>query len=179
MRRVAFLDRDGTLNVDRGHIFRIEHWEFVAGAIEALKLLQREGFALAVVTNQSAISRGVCTLGDVHQLHDYVQVELARHDVRIAKFAVCPHSSTDDCRCRKPRTGMYSLVAAALGDPIDLSQSWTIGDKPIDVEFGRRLGTRTALLNSRYWDHSTPHIAADVVADCLLDAVLGILDRPM
>jgi D-glycero-D-manno-heptose 1,7-bisphosphate phosphatase len=173
-RRVAFLDRDGTLNADHGYVHRVADWEFLEGAVEAVAALRAQGFAIAVVTNQSGVALGYFTREDVRALHEHVQRELARLGAGIDALAFCPHAATDQCDCRKPRTGMGRSVERQLGEPIDYPASWTIGDKLSDIEFGAALGTRTALLRSRYWSPGDLTRAPDLLADSLLEAARRI-----
>jgi D-glycero-D-manno-heptose 1,7-bisphosphate phosphatase len=169
VRKVVFLDRDGTINVDRGYVARIDDWEFAPGAIAGLKLLRSAGYSLAVVTNQSGIARGYYTADDVSKLHAHMLALLAAEGVALDAVACCPHAPDEHCGCRKPLTGMARQVEAQIAETIDTAGSWTIGDKPADVQFGASLGTRTVLLESRYWtagefDAAPTHIAASLLA---------------
>ena len=150
-RRVVFLDRDGTINVDRGYVYRREDWKFTDQAVEAIRLLNDMGYYIAVVTNQSGIATGRYAMTDVLELHDFVARELWRLGARIDYFAICPHSEADRCMCRKPQTGLAAQIEDRVDSSIDYALSWTIGDKITDAEFGWNLGTNTALLQSVYW----------------------------
>jgi D-glycero-D-manno-heptose 1,7-bisphosphate phosphatase len=172
--RVVFLDRDGTVNVDRGYVSRIEDWQFTERAVDALRLLQTAGFRLAVVTNQSGIARGYYRLEDMHALHDHLRRQLEQAGVVLDALAFCPHAEQPPCDCRKPRTGMATQVAAQLSEPIDYAASWTIGDKVSDLAFGAALGTRVALIRSRYWQHSDLPLAPTLVADSLYAAAVQL-----
>ena len=176
-RPVVFLDRDGTINVDRGYVHHIEDWQFIPGAAEATRDLRSAGYAVAIVTNQSAIAAGKYTLADVERLHVHILAELALLGTTIDAIGVCPHSPNDNCRCRKPRTGMAEQVERQLAETIDYASSWTIGDKPHDTEFGRALGTRTILLRSRYWDANDVSLRGQLVASSLTDATRVILSQ--
>ena len=174
---VIFLDRDGTVNVDHGYLHRIGDWQFIDAAPEAVRSLRDAGFAIALVTNQSGVGRGYFTLDAVRALHDYVQQQLAQHDTRFDAIAICPHRPSDGCMCRKPRTAMAMDIERQLGDSIAYSQSWTIGDKISDIEFGSNLGTHTALLHSRYWDEAPRSSPPDLIAESLYEATQVILQR--
>ena len=134
VKKAIFLDRDGTINVERDYLFKISDFEFLPGAIDALHSLQAAGFLLIIITNQSGIARGYYTLEDYEKLNGWMLNELERHDVRIEKVYYCPHHPNAtvseyriDCDCRKPKLGMYKQ---AIGDyHIDLSRSFAIGDK--------------------------------------------------
>jgi len=176
-RPVIFLDRDGTLNVDKGFVHRVADWEFTDRAPDALRELRDAGYALALVTNQSGVGRGYFTLEDVHVLHEYVRQQLAQYGVTLDAIAVCPHAPDDGCECRKPRTGMARQIETQLGEPIAYEQSWIIGDKFSDLEFGRALGTQVCLLRSRYWDEDQLPGASVLITDSLYESAQAIIAR--
>ncbi|MEQ1895751.1 MAG: HAD family hydrolase [Vicinamibacterales bacterium] len=173
--KVVFLDRDGTINVDHGDVHRNQDWVFTEHAADAIRALRDAGFAIAVVTNQSAIAAGRYSLADVGKIHEFVQRQLEAAGTRIDAWAICPHGAAEDCPCRKPRTGMARAIESKLGAPIDYAESWTIGDKLSDIGFGQALGTRTALLVSRYWTTIDPQCQPTLLSESLHDAVREIL----
>jgi len=154
LRRAIFLDRDGTINVEKNYLWRSEDFEFLDGVPQALELLQRAGFLLIVVTNQSGVARGYCTLADIDRLHDYMRRQLALFNLTLAGIYVCPHhpdgapggAFTVECSCRKGQPGM--LLQAAEDLSIDLSRSYMIGDKLSDIEAGYRAGCSPLLVTS-------------------------------
>jgi D,D-heptose 1,7-bisphosphate phosphatase len=163
------------LNVDTGYVHRPEDWQFTDRAPEALRDLRAAGYAIALVTNQSGIARGYFTRECVRTLHRFVQQQLAEHGAALDAIAICPHGPDDGCACRKPRTGMVQQIEEQLGEPIAYERSWTIGDKISDLQFGRALGTRVALLRSGYWHEDHQNAAAVVIADSLYQAAQAIL----
>ena len=173
-RKVVFVDRDGTINVDHVYVSRPEDWEFVHGAPEAIKLLRDAGYSIALVTNQSGIGRGLIERSDFWALHGHVQQLLAQCGTCIDAVAVCPHMPSACCSCRKPLTGMATQIEAALGEPIDYPESWMIGDKITDVQFGQALGTSTALIRSRYWNPTGLDVSPVLLADSLDEAARAI-----
>jgi histidinol-phosphate phosphatase family protein len=174
-RAVALLDRDGTINVDRSYVYRIEGWQLLPQVPQAICELRAAGYAIAVVTNQSAIAAGKYTAADVETLHAFMRRELEECGATIDAVVFCPHGSVDSCGCRKPRTGMARMVEEQLGDKIDYARSWMVGDKPSDIGFGQALGTGTVLLISRYWTPETLDLAPTYFADSLYQAVQRIL----
>lgn len=176
-RRVIFLDRDGTINVDHGYVTRQTEWELLPGVAEGIRLLNEAGFAVAIVTNQSAVAKGKCTIADVEAIHGFVREDLARRGAIIDAIAICPHTAENVCGCRKPRTGMVAEIERQLGGEIDYSRSWTVGDKTSDVEFGRALGTRTVLLRSRYWEIEDLMTKPDSICASLAEAAQVIIAR--
>lgn len=134
MVKAVFLDRDGTINVDKNYLYKIEDFEFLPGVIDGLRLLQEHGFLLIVVTNQSGIARGYFTENEYNTLNDWIINELEKNGVRITLTLYCPHHPSakvlkyrKNCDCRKPKIGLYKK-AIDLFD-IDISSSYVIGDK--------------------------------------------------
>lgn len=174
-RKVVFLDRDGTINLDRGYVYRAEDWEFLPQAVEAIARLRQAGYAVAVVTNQSGIAEGYYTLDDVQTLHDWMQQQLAAQNTQVDAIAFCPHNAQDNCQCRKPLGGMAQQIQQQLDCEIDYPASWMVGDKLADIGFGKTLGTRTALLPSRYWTQAELTDPPDLLAESLWQVVEVIL----
>ncbi len=175
MRRIVLLDRDGTLNVDHGYVSRIQDFEWLPAAPAAVKLLVDAGYAIGVVTNQSGIARGLYSAEDVDLLHRYMQEQLAAQQAPVDATTYCPHAAADNCDCRKPNVGMAKRIEHQLGQSIDYPSSWMIGDKLSDVEFGTRLGMRTALIRSRYWDTAHLVLEPDLTVDSLHEAAVQLL----
>lgn len=173
--KVAFLDRDGTINVDHGYVSRIEDWELTDHAAEAIILLRDAGFRIAVVTNQSGIAAKMYLESEMHILHAHMRRELAKAGAAVDAIAYCPHARDGDCKCRKPRTGMADQIAAQLNHSIDDDRSWTIGDKPSDVGFGAALGTRTAIIRSRHWSDDELEVQPTLIVESLFEAARRIV----
>jgi len=175
--KVIFLDRDGTINVDRGYIHRIEDWEFTDRAQEALKKLQENDFLLCVVTNQSGVGHGLYTEDDMHALNDHMAKKLGKDGISLAAVAYCPHHREAGCGCRKPKRGMVDSIVKQVGE-VDFSDSWTVGDKLLDVGLGENVGTKTALIRSRFWDAvdlKESGMKPDLIVESLYEAVERII----
>lgn len=182
MRRAVFLDRDGVINQDTGYVHRPEEFRFVPGAPEAIKMLRDAGFLVVVVTNQSGVARGYYPLTAVHELHRYIDDQLAGLATKIDGYYICPHHPEQGtapyrmvCACRKPLPGMLRKAAADLN--IDLKVSYLVGDHLRDVLAGRAAGCRTFLVNSsemRSQDENLP--AGTRVVNTVLAAAREILD---
>lgn len=174
MQPVIFLDRDGTINDNgQGYVHKIEDWEFTPKAVAALKQLQDAGYKLVIITNQSGIGHDLYTEDAMHKLHEHMQAELAKDGVTISVIAYCPHHREEKCDCRKPNTGMLKQIEPVIND-IDFANSWTIGDKTADTGFGQALGTKTALIRSRFWQEDELTEKPDLIVDTLYDAVQHI-----
>lgn len=137
-RPAAFLDRDGVLNVDHGYAHRPDQLEWIAGAPEAVRLLNEAGYYVFVISNQSGVARGYFEETAVQQFHAHMQDALRAQGAHIDAFYYCPHHPDGvikelaiQCRCRKPAPGM--LEQAARDWPIDLNRSFLIGDKDDDL----------------------------------------------
>ena len=149
----VFLDRDGTINVEKEYLIHPGDFEFLPGVPEALKKLQQAGFLLIVVTNQSGIARGYFSLEQVNKLHQYVTLQLEQFGVSLAGIYICPHHPTcgqgeylRDCECRKGKPGMLFEAAEDLN--IDLCNSFMIGDKLADIEAGHAAGCEIYLVKT-------------------------------
>ena len=134
MNKAVFLDRDGTINVDKHYLHRIEDFEFLPGVLEGLRLLQGAGFALIVVTNQSGIGRGYYTEEDFQKLNCWMLNTLEQEGIHIDGVYYCPHlpdaavqAYRCECDCRKPALGMYRQ--AAEEHALTFRGSYAIGDK--------------------------------------------------
>lgn len=179
MRRAVFLDRDGTLNVEKDYLYRVEDFEFVPGAPEAVRQLNRAGLLVVVVTNQSGVARGYYTEEDVHILHGHIAQELERSGARVDAWLYCPHHPSGrgsyglPCTCRKPLPGM--LLEAARRMDIDLEASIMIGDKRADVEAARAAGCRPILVRSGYGAVEEAELPPGVAVFDDLAAAVGFL----
>lgn len=133
-RKAVFLDRDGTINIEKNYLYNIEDFEFISGVIESLKLLQDAGFLLFIITNQSGIARGYYTEKEFNDLNDWMLDFLENRGIHISKVYYCPHlpeakevKYRKNCNCRKPALGMYEQAMREFD--IDMSESFSIGDK--------------------------------------------------
>ncbi|AKJ64792.1 D-glycero-alpha-D-manno-heptose-1,7-bisphosphate 7-phosphatase [Kiritimatiella glycovorans] len=133
----VFLDRDGTLIEDRGHLREPSQVVFFPRAVQALAALQRR-FRLFIVTNQSGVAGGMVAMTEVRRVNRHVVDTLHASGVTLAEVYVCPHHRDDGCACIKPNS--YFPQKAAREHGIDLSRSYSVGDHPCDVELGTRFG---------------------------------------
>ncbi|MGD0586810.1 MAG: D-glycero-beta-D-manno-heptose 1,7-bisphosphate 7-phosphatase [Oryzomonas sp.] len=180
LKRAVFVDRDGTINVEKEYLYRVDEFEFIPGAPQALRLLNEAGFLVVVVSNQSGVARGYFTEEDVDILHRHIAAQLAKTGARVDAWYYCPHhpsgrgSYSLPCRCRKPMPGM--LLEAARRHNIDLAASVMIGDKLVDVETGLAAGCRTILVRTGYGAADEACVPpGTVVCDDLLAGVLSLL----
>jgi D-glycero-D-manno-heptose 1,7-bisphosphate phosphatase len=141
MARAVCLDRDGTVIHDANYPRDPRDVRLIPGAAEALAELQRQGYLIVLVSNQSGIGRGYLTPEEADRVHRRVLAELGAACVRVDGAYYCPHAPEDGCECRKPAPGL--LLQAARELRFDPARSFMVGDKESDVEAGRRAGCRT------------------------------------
>jgi D-glycero-D-manno-heptose 1,7-bisphosphate phosphatase len=171
--RAVFLDRDGVLNeavVVDGLPYPPADSDgptVLPGVREACEALREAGFRLIVVTNQPDIGRGTRRAEDVTRINERLRLDLGLDDV-----LMCPHDDADGCDCRKPRPGM--LLEAAERWDIDLSKSFTVGDRSKDVEAGRSAGTRTVFINRDYAE--PPPEEPDLIVSELRECIPWIIE---
>ncbi|MGZ3874473.1 MAG: D-glycero-beta-D-manno-heptose 1,7-bisphosphate 7-phosphatase [Mucilaginibacter sp.] len=146
MRKALFLDRDGVINIDKNHLFKIEEFEFVDGIFDLCKKFQDYGYIIIVITNQAGIARGYYTIDDFNKLTVWMTEQFKAKGIVISKVYFCPHHPDfdQDCYCRKPNPGM--ILDAIKDFDIDPSQSLLIGDKQSDLEAGRAAGIKKLIL---------------------------------
>ena len=147
-----FLDRDGTLVHSSHYPSRPEQLRLYDGIGTELRLLQRMGLRLVIITNQSGIARGYFTEADLERMHEHLARELLKEDIYLDGIYSCPHHPDGvlpelavRCQCRKPQPGMLLQAAADLD--LDLEHSWFIGDILDDVEAGNSAGCHTILVD--------------------------------
>lgn len=138
--KALFLDRDGTLNVEKNYVYKIRDFEFIEGIIEIIRTYQENGFLIFIITNQAGIARGYYSENDFRILTDWMIRELKTFGIEIAKVYHCPHHPdiTGECDCRKPKPG---LILKAINEfNINPSESVLIGDKKSDILAGENAG---------------------------------------
>ena len=165
MNKAIFLDRDGTINVEKHYLYKIEDFEFLPGVVDALKILQKAGHLLIIITNQSGIGRGYYTETDFQKLNDWMVSTLKEQGVTIADVYYCPHlpdaqvvEYRKECKCRKPKLGMFEQ--AIIDYDIDLSRSYAIGDKIRDCAICESTPCKGFLIG----DNEEPEVIDEVKA---------------
>ncbi len=146
----VFLDRDGTLIVEREYLSDPHGVELLPGVASALREFQAAGFKLVVITNQSGIARGYYTAADYEAVQARVEQLLAEQGITINAAFYCPHHPdfTGPCDCRKPGLALYQTAARNLG--LDLARSIYVGDRIADVLPAQATGGRAMLVRTGY-----------------------------
>jgi D-glycero-D-manno-heptose 1,7-bisphosphate phosphatase len=174
----VFLDRDGILNEkmpEHRYVTRWEEFRVLPGVPEALRRLNDAGLRVVVVSNQRGIAKGLYTAADLEAMHAKFQRLLDLNSARVDAFFICPHE-TDACNCRKPLPGLFEQAVARFPETT-AATSVMIGDSPTDIEFGRRAGMRTVLVDAQYRTSGAKEAAklADLNVASLSEAVDALL----
>lgn len=176
------LDRDGTLIEEVGYLDRLDRIQLFPYTVDAVRLLNRAGYAVIIVTNQAGVARGYFDEPFVEETHRAIAARLAEGGAHVDAFYYCPHHPDGDvqayrvsCDCRKPQPGM--IRRAAADHQLDLSRSFIVGDRAQDLEAGVAVGTRGVLVRTGYgYRHEDEaHRRGARVADNLMQAVSWIL----
>jgi D,D-heptose 1,7-bisphosphate phosphatase len=155
IKKAIFLDRDGTLNIEKDYLYKIEDFQFEDRAMEGLKILKDLGYLLIVVTNQAGIGRGYYTEEDLTLLNNYIINETEKNNCKIDKIYFCPHHPTEgigkykkNCTCRKPNIDM--ITEAIQYFDIDKKNSYVVGDKISDIQLGINSEITPVLVRTGY-----------------------------
>ncbi|MHB8347765.1 MAG: HAD-IIIA family hydrolase [Acidiferrobacterales bacterium] len=155
--KAVFLDRDGTLNREVGHLCRPEQLELLPGVEDAVRRLNHAEYRVCVVTNQPVIARGECSVDGMRQIHNKLETLLGRAGAYVDRIYYCPHHPErgfageiaelkQECDCRKPNTGLITSAVADLN--ISCAQSWLVGDSSADLLAAQRAGIRSILVET-------------------------------
>jgi len=138
--KALFLDRDGTINVEKNYVYKIEDFEFQPGIFELIRKYQNEDYLIFIITNQSGIARGFYTENDFNTLNNWMIDAFQSKGIKITKVYYCPHhpNHTGACDCRKPKPGMIQQAIKQFN--IDAVKSVLIGDKKRDILAGENAG---------------------------------------
>lgn len=177
-RGIVFLDRDGTVIVNKHYQKDPGVTELLPNAKEGLDILRKAGFGLVMVTNQSGIARGMVREEDVKAVNQSVVDKLGGEADYFAGIYYCPHVDDDACNCRKPKPGMIEAAARDLGFS-PRAHCYVVGDRSADIGLGKAVGATTILVRTGGGIEAEKKGKAipDHIADDLLDAAEWILDR--
>jgi len=177
--KAIFLDRDGVINRDPGFGDYIKSWaefEFLPGAVDAIKLLNKNGYEIFVISNQAGVDRGLFSEEALNEITANMLKEIEAQGGKIRWVSYCTHATDAGCDCRKPNTGQ--IKKATKGLDIDFKKAYFIGDSRLDVGAGKNMGCKTILLltgketveDSKTWEHKS-----DFIMNNLMEAVKWVL----
>ena len=180
----VFLDRDGTLIEEVGYLSHLDRIALYPWSIESVKLLNRAGFKVVVVTNQAGVARGLFDEDFIDEAHRFLDQKFSDGGATIDKFYYCPHhpeasveAYRSECDCRKPKAGMLWKAAQEL--QLELSHSFVIGDRLSDLRLGPAVGAKSVLVRTGYGETTARELTDDVevayTAPELMTAVAWIL----
>lgn len=170
-RRFVVLDRDGTIIEERNYLSDPNGVTLIPGVARALGELRGLGLGLVVITNQAGVGRGFFDVGTLDRIHEQLSTLLKNEGVELDGIYVCPHHPDDGCPCRKPKPGLMERASRELN--FDPAQSFVIGDKALDVEFGQVANATTILIRTGYGREveaggfATPNYICDDLSDAV------------
>ena len=182
-----FIDRDGTLNEEVGHLSDAKQLKLIEGADAAIKLINNSKYKCIVITNQPVIARGECTFKELQNIHNKMETLLGLNSCYIDRIYFCPHhphSGFDNevtslkiaCNCRKPNTGLLELAKEEFN--IDFSKSWFIGDRTVDIKTAKNSGIKSILVETGAAGNDGKYeIKPDYIKPNILSAVIHILEE--
>lgn len=173
---VVFLDRDGTIIRDTGYVSSPEDVVLLPGAAEAVRLINRAGVPVVIVTNQSGIGRGYFGVSEFHDVQERVESLLRAAGARIDATYFCPHVPEDRCDCRKPGLGLYLKAASEIG--LDLAGALHVGDRARDILPALELGGKGLLVAGEVGGYDGPVPPECLRAPDLLAGVRMFLPAP-
>jgi D-glycero-D-manno-heptose 1,7-bisphosphate phosphatase len=176
--RAVFLDRDGTIIEEVGYLDRPERVEFFPWTTDAIRVLNRAGLAVVLVSNQSGIARGFFTEAVVDDVHHRISEMLAAGGARIDAYYYCPHHPDGKvpglarvCDCRKPARGLVDRAVTEFG--IDPERSFVVGDRWLDIGLARTVGAKAVLVRTGYGDSEERKPPQDLKADVVVDNLIA------
>ncbi|MFL5350521.1 MAG: D-glycero-alpha-D-manno-heptose-1,7-bisphosphate 7-phosphatase [Hyalangium sp.] len=178
----VFLDRDGVLVDETGYLTRVEDLRLFPGAGSAVRRLHALGYPVVVVTNQSAVARGMVSMAGLEEIHSALRAQLGQDDARLDGLYLCPHHPEaplpewrQDCDCRKPRPGMLVRAARELGLALD-ARSVLVGDQQTDLECARRAGISALLVRTGKGESTARTVAEGSGIIGICDSIADVPD---
>ena len=188
MKPAVFIDRDGTINEQRGYINHISQFELLPGVGEAISLLNEHNRLVLITSNQSGVARGYFPIELVYETHDHMKRELEKDKAHIDGIYFCPHHPDGEvleykkaCRCRKPGTGFIEIARSEFD--IDMTRSYVIGDRWLDIAFAQNAHLPGILVLTGYGMGEREYVLPPkgvkpaYVAENLLEAVRWLLTK--
>ena len=186
LRPCIFLDRDGTINKERGYISKHKNFELLPKAAEAIKLINDSNYLAVLITNQPVIARGESSIKNLKLIHNKMEFLISEKKAFLDRIYFCPHHPDKgykgeklkykiNCNCRKPKTGLFKLAMKDLN--IDMNNSWIIGDSFRDIEAGNKLGINTIYISNKSLEDFDLPIKSSFIEKDLYEAVKKIFSQ--
>lgn len=171
--KAVFFDRDGTIHVDKVMTHKIKDLELFPDTCSTIRYLNERGYKVIIITNQSAIARGIYDVTAMHKFNMHLVRELEKQSCRIDAIYYCPHELNSGCLCSKPNTGM--IMQAKSDFNINLETSYLIGDKMTDIAAGRNANLKSILVTTGIYDkndfHTEPGYSNQITSISCLDEI--------
>ena len=186
LKKIIFIDRDGTLIKSVDQLNKIEQVEIFDNSFEAIKILNKKGFVVALVTNQPVIARGELSIEGLKNIHDFIEWELGKNGAYLDQIKFCPHHPHKgfdgeivelkiNCECRKPKTQLIQEVIKEFNG--DLKNSWIIGDTTVDIKTGKNSGLRSILVKTGFAGKDRKYnVEPDFIFNDILESVNYIIN---
>jgi D-glycero-D-manno-heptose 1,7-bisphosphate phosphatase len=179
--KLIFIDRDGVVVRFPGigkYVTCEDEFEILPNVAEGLKVLNDAGYEVIMISNQGCVAKGLITQKTLDELTERMRTNLAQKGGKIAQVFYCPHQTSDNCECKKPKTELFKQ--ALRGRSVDIASLYMIGDSPADIGAGKTLGCKTILVLSGFTkegDLATFTPKPDIVKKDLLEAALWLTRR--
>ena len=145
MTKAIFLDRDGVINQERkDYVKKLDEFIILDKTSDAINIIKNHGFLVIIITNQSPINRKLLSVETLNKIHEKLQSYLERYDTSFDGVYFCPHTPSENCECRKPKSGL--ILQAVIDFQIDLSESYMIGNSETDIHAAKNAGCKGILL---------------------------------
>jgi D-glycero-D-manno-heptose 1,7-bisphosphate phosphatase len=163
-----FLDRDGVINEESNYLHKVDDFKFINGVFEACKHFLNQDYQIIIITNQSGISRGYFSEKDYQVLTNWMLEQFNNHGIEILDIFYCPHSASANCKCRKPKPGMF--IQAQKKHEINMKNSWMIGDSERDINAAKSAGINNTILVRSGHKVNEPLSKAKFIFNSIIDS---------
>ena len=165
--KAVFLDRDGVINNEIGYLHKINDFKFIDGVFDSCLHFSNCGYKIIIATNQSGIGREYYTQSDFDVLTKWMLDKFSKNGVEILDVLFCPHTPDSECKCRKPKPGMF--ISAKNKHNINMDSSWMIGDKETDITGAASSGIKNTILVRTGHAIDEPNSKASFIVDSITD----------
>lgn len=182
MKRYVFLDRDGTVCIEKEYLDDYKKMEFIPRSDDALRIIKEKGYSIVIITNQSGVARGMFSIIEAENQKKYFLKYFQKKGIKLDGYFYCPHHPDGtieeysfECDCRKPKPGL--IYKAVEYKQVDWKKSYVVGDKKIDIELAENIGAKPVLVRTGYGKEEEKKICDKndiLVFDNIYDFALNI-----